>query len=114
MDFFKRLFGGGGDQSSAGVAGDRAGMYFYVRPNGCDEVVRVRIDRNNDLSLADDNTGYWVRKHVRGEACRQPVELELHFDSNRRLTNSSAEGGTLVEQAEYDAWTEQQATASDG
>jgi len=106
VDFLKRLFGGG--QPAAGESGDKTGMYFYVRPNGCDEVVRVRIDRNNDLSLADDNTTYWVRKLVRGSKCRQTVELELFFDSNRRLTGSNAQGGVLVEQADYDAWMRKQ------
>ena len=49
MDFLKRLFGGGGASGE-----DSAGLYYYVKPKGCDEVVRVRINRNNDLSLDDD------------------------------------------------------------
>ena len=111
MEFLKRLLGGGGGSGSSGgaVAGDRVGLYYYVRPNGCEEVVRVRVDRNNDLSLADDGKGYWVRKGVRGVKCRQNVEMELYFDANRRLTNSELKGGVLVDEAAYDAWIAQQA-----
>jgi hypothetical protein len=111
MEILKKLFGGGGGSSSGGsVAGDRVGLYYYVRPNGCEEVVRVRVDRNNDLSLTDDSKGYWVRKGVRGVKCRQNVELELYYDSNRRLVNSELKGGELVDEAAYDAWMAQQAT----
>lgn len=112
MEFLKRLFGGGGAPGSSGPAGDRAGLYYYVRPHGCDEVVRVRVDRNNDLSLADDGKSYWVRKGVRGVKCRQNVEMELYYDANRRLTNSELKGGVLVDEAAYDAWVAQQEQAA--
>lgn len=105
MEILKKLFGGGGGGGSdSGVAGDRSGMYYYVQPNGCEEVVRVRVDRNNDLSLSDDNKSYWVRKGVRGVKCRQTVELELYYDANRRLTGSELKGGVLVDEAAYQAW----------
>ena len=105
MGFFKRLFGG-----APRPAGDATGEYFYIRPDGCDEVVRVRIDRNNDLSLADDNQTLFIRKSVRGKSykCR-PVELEATFDANRRLQHAEVTGGTLVTQADYDAWQAGQA-----
>jgi hypothetical protein len=105
MDFLRRFFGTNG-ASSAGSAGDPNGLYFYVRPEGCDEVVRVRIDRNNDLSLTDDNSTYVVQKHVRGVKCRQGVELTLNFDSSRRLASTDIEHGTLVKEADYLAWME--------
>jgi hypothetical protein len=103
MDLFRKLFGGGGSSSS----GDRSGAYFYVKPNGCDEVVRVRIDMNNDPSLNDDSSGYFIIKTVRGTTykCTRSAELHLIFDSNRRLKSSEVNGGALVTQAEYDAWT---------
>lgn len=104
MEFFKRLFGGGAPRP----AGDAAGEYFYIHLDGCDEMVRVRIDRNNDLSLADDNQTLFVRKSVRGKSykCR-PAELEATFDANRRLQQIQVTGGRLVTQAEYDAWQAQ-------
>jgi hypothetical protein len=103
MNIFKKLFGGGGGQSNSE---DRAGMYFYIKPNGCQEIVRVRIDRNNDPSLADDNSTYFVRKTVRGTTykCTRSAELELLFDSGRRLQTTNVTSGTLVTQADYEAW----------
>lgn len=99
MDFLKRLFGGGAQ------SGDPVGMYYYVRPHGCEEIVRVRIDRNNDLSLNDDGT-FWVHKVVRGSKCRQQVEMDLYFDSSRRFREANLTHGDLVGEAEYQAWLE--------
>jgi hypothetical protein len=104
MDFLRRLFGGGG-----GSRGDAAGMYFYVRPKGCDEVVQIRIDRNNDLSAQDEGDTYWVHKYVRGSKCFQQAEINLYFDKNRQFVNSEVTGGALVTQADYEAWLATQA-----
>jgi hypothetical protein len=111
MDFFRKLFGGSGGVNRAEDPGDKAGLYFYIRPHGCQEVVRVRIDKNNDPSLADDNTTYFVNKIVRGTTykCTRSAELELHFDSNRRLTTTNVTGGALVTKTDYEAWLAQQA-----
>jgi hypothetical protein len=105
MNFFKKLFGGTG----AGSDSDRAGSYYYVRAKNCDEVVQVRIDMNNDLSLTDDGGGYWVRKLAHGSnyRCRWPVELTLYFDSNRKFQNSEVQGGELATREEYEAWVGQ-------
>ena len=101
MNFLKKIFGGGQSSDSH----DRAGMYFYVRPSGCDEVVRVRVDLNNDLSYTDDGASLWARKTVRGSSYKcSPVEMELAFDVNRRLQNCDLKGGDLVTQADYEAW----------
>src|SRR5450755_2329042 len=99
MNFLKRLFVGGG-----GNSGDPAGMYFYLKPKGCDEVVRVRINRNNDLSLADDGKNFWVHKVIMGTTCFQRAELDLYFSSSRQLTNTEVTGGELVKQGDYEAW----------
>ena len=96
MDFLKRLLGGGG--------GD-VGIYLYVKPTGCDEVVRVRINRNNDLSLDEDGKSYRVHKVVMGTTCFQRVELDLYFNGSRQLKNSEVSGGELVKEADYDAWS---------
>src|SRR5215204_1984597 len=100
MDFLKKLFGGGGSASS----GDAKGLYYYVKPKGCDEVVRVRVDRNNDPSLRDDGKTYWVHKVVMGTKCFQRAELDLYFSASRQLTNTEVSGGDLVKQEDYDAW----------
>ncbi|MEP7293390.1 MAG: hypothetical protein ABI835_16520 [Chloroflexota bacterium] len=100
MDFLKKLFGGGGGASS----GDAKGIYYYVKPKGCEEVVRVRIDRNNDLSLSDDGKTYWVHKVAMGSKCFQRAEIDFYFSSSRQLSNTEVSGGDLVTQADYDAW----------
>lgn len=106
MNFLKNLFGGQGrDREGGGNA-----MFLYVRPTRCDDVVRVRIDMNNDLSLNDDGSGYWVRKIVSSSnyKCSRP-ELTLYFDLNRRLLNQEITGGVLVDRTAYDQWKAGQA-----
>lgn len=97
MEILKKLFGGMGNPGDPG-------LYYYVRPQGSEEVVRVRINRNNDLSLADDGKTFWVHKVVMGTTSFQRVELDLFFDKNRQLTDSDVSGGDLVKKADYDNW----------
>jgi hypothetical protein len=106
MQFLRSLFGGG--PRPARQTGDPDGLYYFVRPDGCEEVVRVRINRNNDLSLTDDGSGYLVHKHVRGVKCRQGVELDLYYNSKRQLINAEVSGGALVTEADYQAWLARQ------
>jgi hypothetical protein len=109
MDFFKKLFGGGDSKAgSRGFGGDPDGMYYYVQPRGCDEVVRVRVHRYNDLSERDEG-GYWAHKVIRGTKCPQNVELDLYYDTNRKLTNHTVANGALVDAAAYEAWAGQSA-----
>lgn len=112
MDFFRKLFGGGGAGQSA--SSDKDGLYYYVKPNGCSEVVQVRINVNNDLSLDDDGKGYLVRKTARGTTykCTRSAELYLTYDSNRRLQNTEVSGGTLVTREDYEQWLAAQETGA--
>lgn len=103
MGFLRRLFGTNG-ASSVGNTGDPNGIYFYVRPTGCEEVVRVRIDRNNDLSQDDDGQGLFVRKYVRGSKCHQTAELYVTFDANRRIATSDVQHGAIVSEDDYHEW----------
>jgi hypothetical protein len=103
MNFLKKLFGG-----SSGGNSDRA-RYFYVRPKRCNEVVKVRIDMMNDLSIADEG-GYFVRKIARAMRCPFPAELHLNFDDNKNLTQVGVQDGEMVEEADYQAWVESQVT----
>jgi len=99
MNFLKNLFGGGG-----GSNGDDRGLYFYVRPRGCEEVVEVRINPANDLSLQDGG-GYFVKKTVRGKhRCFNPAEMTLYFDGQRNFQSSEVSGGELLEKEDFDAW----------
>ncbi len=106
MDFLKKLFSGG----SSGGSNERS-RYFYIKPRGCDEVVRVRIDTLNDLSLNDEGNGYYVRKLVRGVKCFQQAELEVFFNKNRQIDQHTLTGGELVDEAAFAAWESEQNSA---
>lgn len=108
MNFLKNLFGGGGGKQ-ADIEG--RSMYLYVKPNRCDDVVRVRVDLNNDLSLNDEGSGYWVRKMVSSSnyKCTQ-VELNVYFDMGRRLQETETQGGQLVTRDDYEQWVAAQQT----
>ncbi len=108
MNFLKKLFGGG-ESTGSREAGDGSGMYLYVKLLRCGDIVRVRVDMNNELSQNDESDGYWVRKLVsNGNYKCTKGELTVYFDSNRRLTNSEIQGGQLVDKNEYDSWLAQQ------
>lgn len=106
MEFFKKLFSGGAPQ--------QRGQFYYVKPTGCTEIVRIRVDTMNELSQNDDNDGYFVRKSARGTSykCTRTAELLLEYDANKRLKNTEILGGALVSEAEYDAWVKSEAGAN--
>lgn len=107
VSFLKSLFGG-----QRGPAADRSGLYLYVRPSGCDEVVRVRINLLNDLSESDEGGSYFVRKLARGVRCRQNIEIDLTFDGQRRISEQRISGGEFVDAAAWDAWQQASGTAA--
>ena len=45
MNILKSLFGGGSRSSDRGI-------YFYVQPKMCQEILRIRVDPLNDLSIS--------------------------------------------------------------
>jgi hypothetical protein len=99
MNFFKKLFGGGGGGNNS----EPYARYFYVRPKRCNEIVKIRIDVRNDLSLADEG-GYFVRKVARATRCPFPAELHLNFDDKHNVTQVGVQDGEMVEEADYQAW----------
>jgi hypothetical protein len=94
MNFLKKLFGG--DRPSRD-----GGYYVYVKPKMCQEIVRVRINLMNDLSLTDDNEGYWVRKMASATRCPFNAELTLHFNKNKQLVDKEIVNGEYVDEAVY-------------
>ncbi len=109
MGFFKKLFGGGGSSKSSGSRGfgDDRGVYFFVQPTGCDEVIRVRVDPMNDLSESDEGGTFFVRKGVVGQKCFKPVNLELTFSAAKQLVATKIEGGVMIDEAAWKAWSAQ-------
>jgi hypothetical protein len=106
MEFFKKLFSGGGPRER--------GQFYYVKPTGCTEIVRVRVDTMNEISQNDDNDGYFVRKSARGTSykCTRTAELLLTYDSQKRLINTEIMGGTIVTEADYEAWLKAEGAAT--
>lgn len=96
MNFLKNLFGGGG--SSGGRY-----LTLYVQPKMCNEILEVRVDLHNNLSLTDDEGAYFVRKMASGARCPFAAELYLEFDKSRTLTEKSVENGTFVTADAYHA-----------
>lgn len=107
MGFLKRLFGGGQESGS-----DKDGMYYYFRADRSGEVIRIRMNRFNDLSQSDDDSGYYARKVIVGTKSFDRLEAEFIFDRNRKLVSCEVSGGEMVEQADYDAYQDAQ-TATD-
>ncbi len=105
MEFLKRLLGLGGE-SGKRQSHDPSGLYFYVRCHRCGEVLQVRLDRNNDLSLQDDFSSYYARKVMVGTGCFSRMEAEFYFDTSRRLTAKEVSGGVFVEYEDYAAYQE--------
>ncbi len=108
MDFLKRIFSGADADQSA----DRDGLYYYVKASRTGEVIQVRLNRANDLSLTDDGN-YFARKLIVGQRSFDRIEAEFFFDRNRRLISADMTGGELVEKADYDAYQAQQSAATD-
>jgi hypothetical protein len=62
--------------------------WVSVRCKRCGEVIRTRINLNNDLSAEYDGEGtsYVCRKILMGEKrCFQQIEVMLKFDANRTI-----------------------------
>lgn len=103
MNFLKNLFGGG---SQTPV--DRNGMYIYVQPKRCEEIVEVRINLMNDLSRKDEGNGYFVRKMVSATRCPFQAEVTIEFDNQRNVISQEAENGEIVDAAAYQRWVASQ------
>ena len=109
MGFLKKLFGGGQSRSS-----DSDGLYFYVRAKRTDEVIALRINRANDLSLTDDQNGYYVRKIAVGQRSFDRIECEFWFDKERRFVSADVSGGELVDREDYDSFKDAQSSGDSG
>ena len=98
VNFLKNLFGAGGGSRST----DR-GIYLYVQPKMCQEILRIRVDPMNDLSRRDEGSGYWVRKVASGHRCPFQAEVEIYFDKNKRITDTQVSNGKLVSEDDWQA-----------
>jgi len=97
VGFLKKLFGGG-------KSSDPDGLYFYIRADNTGEVIKVRLNRSNDLSLTEDMQGYFARKMIVGQKSFERIEAEFQFDKNRRLVAADIVGGELVKREDYESY----------
>ncbi len=105
MGFLDKLLGA--FRGSGGESRDNA-HYYYLRCNKCREVIRVRVDRLNDLAqdydgAGDQPSGYITNKGVVGKKCFRVLTLTIRFDSRRNETSRSVVGGEYVTLDEYEA-----------
>lgn len=94
MNFLKALFGGGGSSQPPG-------LFVYVKPKACDEIIKVRIDIRNEVSVDDSGDGYFVRKVASGTRCPFQAELWIYFNKNRDVVDRQIENGEFVTEADY-------------
>ncbi len=113
VDTLKSVLGLGG---GGGSRPDR-GLYWYVRCNRCQDVVRVRISMANEVSeLSDepDEDGgeiaatnpkarYAINKGVVDSKCFRPMRLTILFDGSKREIESSVQGGEISDEAAWEA-----------
>jgi hypothetical protein len=92
LDTLKRLF-----QADP----DRHHKTVYARCARCGEILKTRLNLYNDLSVEyggrRGQDSYYARKVLLGDSgCFNRVELEMTFDSQRRLVEVEAQGGEYL------------------
>ena len=100
MSFLGKLFG----RKSAPAADE--GIYFFVKCNNCGRIVRVRVNRQNDLQPDWDSGGYTLSKEMMDDKCFRLMRAEVTFDANYGIVSQEAQGGTFVTQSDYEAQQE--------
>ena len=108
MSFFSKLLGAFRGQAPAGDDAGRNAFWVYVRCNACGEPIRVRINREHDLSAeydegSDAASSFHVHKEVVGQRCFRRIQVDLTFDGQRKVGDQQAQGGTFLTREEYDA-----------
>jgi hypothetical protein len=80
---------------------DESRIYrFDVRCNRCGEILEGRIDLWNELSWAESEAraAFVCRKVLMGSGtCFQQIELNLEFDSNRKVIDRHITGGKFID-----------------
>ncbi|MBN1402232.1 MAG: hypothetical protein JXA74_15430 [Anaerolineae bacterium] len=93
----------GARPASSGYS-DPNGIYFHFRCNQCGEIVRIRVDKRNDLNREDDGPGpLLLRKEVMGNNCFQLMHAEIWLSSDYGIAAADVTGGELVSAEEYEA-----------
>jgi hypothetical protein len=99
LDSLKGIFSGGG---GGGGSTTSDGFYFYVR---CPRAhpIRIWVNRGQDLARDFETDGYTLTKHVVCPTCFQKTLATLHFNDRYREQGREIEGGTFIEESDYEA-----------
>jgi hypothetical protein len=116
MNLFQRIVSIFSAQRPPGTGDDRY-LTIYLFSNRCREALYGRIDRMNELSVAEPSDGegesasempagavWYVRKviHTTGEnRCFAQVEAEVWLDSRKQVLAHNVIGGRWLEEDEY-------------
>lgn len=93
------LFGG------RSTTGSRYRMVYALNYR-CKEPVSGQVDLFNELSRAEEGSGFQVRKvlHTSGaQRCFSEVEIWLHFDKNKNVIEHEVTGGKWLDADEFEA-----------
>jgi len=87
---------------AASQGSDASSYWLVVQCNRCGEIIRARVNLNNDLSVEYDENGniagYSCRKVLIGkERCFQSIEVTLRFDVQHKLIDRKITDGKFVE-----------------
>jgi hypothetical protein len=100
MGFFKRI----GKALSGNSQAKNYAYWIVARCSRCGEIIQVKVDLHNDLSIDygenGENQTYFCRKILMADSnrCFQHIEIELTFDLNRKLINRKIGGGEFVDE----------------
>ena len=95
FDSLKKAFGGGEPRDE--------GLYFYIKPDRTDEIVRLRLEPKYDLNRDYDAGGYVSRKEIVSPRKFKRASATFRFDENRKLVEWDIVGGQLVTEEEWQA-----------
>jgi hypothetical protein len=106
VSFFKRLFGGRSGSGRSAV--DRNAIWVYVRCDACGEKIKLRIDREHDLSAdfdgaSDFPSGFQVHKEIVGRNCFRRITVDVTFNSGKQPVDQQIRGGTFLTEEEFNA-----------
>jgi hypothetical protein len=107
MGFLKRLIGGNEPKKPAPKPGpggyvDTQGIYLYVQCDNCGTPVRVRADKQYDLTK--EGGSYSWHKTIVDNRCFRQMPAVVVFNAAYEVTDAQITGGRFITEAEYDAY----------
>ncbi len=106
MSLFSKLLGVLRGGSRPAEDAGRNAFWIYVRCDACGESIRVRVNREHDLSAefdegSDAPASFHVHKEIVGQNCFRRIQVDMTFDQQRRVTDQQIRGGTFLTSEAY-------------